>query len=87
MSFEQPPARVLVDGSGVVLIDDITPVADAILLPGSAALNGRVEQVNVGVQRKLTQRGSEQHKHQQRKEVAQGMMVSYFVENEIIRRD
>lgn len=53
MALEQPPARVLVDGEGVVLVDDVATIGYAVFLPGSAAFNASVEEVYVSIQGEL----------------------------------
>lgn len=56
MSFEQPAARILVHGARVVLVDDVAPFSDALLLmrlSGSAQLDRCVEQIHVRVEREL----------------------------------
>lgn len=53
MSLEQPAACVLVDRLGVVLVDDVTAVGDAILRPGPATLDRSVEKIHVRIERKL----------------------------------
>lgn len=53
MSFKEPPARVLVHGQGVVLVDDVASIGHAILVPSPTALDGRIEEVHVRIQREL----------------------------------
>lgn len=53
MSLEQPPACVLVNTTGVILVDDVTAVGHAVLFASSAVLDRNVEQVHVRIKRKL----------------------------------
>lgn len=62
VALEEPSAGILVNRQGVVLVDNLASFADAILLSRSAALNRRVEQVHVCIQRKLTTKGRDADK-------------------------
>lgn len=53
VALEQSPARVLVHGEGVMLVDDVATIGYAVLLPCPAALNATVEEVYVSVQGEL----------------------------------
>lgn len=60
MSLEQPPARVFVDRTRVILVDDVTAVGHAVLFSSPAVLDRNVEQVYVRIKRKLVMRRSYQ---------------------------